>query len=216
MPCPRFPTTLSWRRRFAPRSRKGCPPCRRDCSPWRPRSATADRARPLNRGKWPRCSANAHTIKGSARLLGVDRMVRIAHAAEDLLGAVRDGRVPLRPELVDLLLAACDGLARTGPGADPDLPDAQVEALVSTLRSFAPSSSGAAFRRAAPVPRQRATRSVRRCRLTKLSRPPPPPLQRTRPPPPRTSRRPGPSPLRSPPPRCRTSPPPPRAHRRRR
>lgn len=117
----------------------------------------ADRGRPLNRGDVAALFRDAHTIKGSARLLGVERMVRIAHAAEDLLGAVRDGRVPLRPELVDLLLAACDGLARTGPGADPDLPDAQVEALVSTLRSFAPSSSGAAFRRAAPVPRQRAT-----------------------------------------------------------
>ena len=85
----------------------------------------ADRGRPLNRGDVAALFRDAHTIKGSARLLGVDRMVRIAHAAEDLLGAVRDGRVPLRPELVDLLLAACDGLARTGPGADPDLPDAR-------------------------------------------------------------------------------------------
>jgi chemotaxis protein histidine kinase CheA len=55
---------------------------------------------------------DAHTIKGSARMLGVEPLLRVAHACEDSLGLVRDGRREPDRELVDELLAACDEMAR--------------------------------------------------------------------------------------------------------
>jgi chemosensory pili system protein ChpA (sensor histidine kinase/response regulator) len=36
---------------------------------------------------------DAHTIKGTARMAGVDPMVGLAHRLEDLLAALGDGRV---------------------------------------------------------------------------------------------------------------------------
>src|SRR3954467_2435504 len=55
---------------------------------------------------------DAHTVKGSARMLGLDGVLQVAHACEDLLGALRDGRLVVRRDLVDLLLASCDGIGR--------------------------------------------------------------------------------------------------------
>ena len=40
---------------------------------------------------------DAHTVKGSARMLGLDGVVDIAHRTEDLLGALRDGRRSRQP-----------------------------------------------------------------------------------------------------------------------
>ena len=37
---------------------------------------------------------DAHTVKGSARMMGLRAVLDTAHAAEDLLGAIRDGRFP--------------------------------------------------------------------------------------------------------------------------
>ncbi len=65
---------------------------------------------------------DAHTVKGSARMLGLDGVVDAAHRAEDLLGAISDGRFEPRTDLVDLLLAAAEGIRRGLPGAaTPDL-----------------------------------------------------------------------------------------------
>ena len=61
---------------------------------------------------------DAHTVKGSARMLGLDGVVEAAHRAEDLLGAVRDGRFDPRKDLVDLLLASAEAIRRGLPGAD--------------------------------------------------------------------------------------------------
>ncbi len=77
---------------------------------------------------------DAHTVKGSARMLGLDGVLRVAHNLEDLLGALRDGRFGVRRDLVDLLLAACDGIARALPGPDA-LDDAALQPLVDALRT---------------------------------------------------------------------------------
>lgn len=55
---------------------------------------------------------DAHTIKGSARMLGVEPLLRVAHSCEDVLGLVRDGRREPDRALVDELLAACDQMGR--------------------------------------------------------------------------------------------------------
>jgi len=78
---------------------------------------------------------DAHTIKGSARMLGLDGVLQVAHSAEDLLGALRDGRLGVRRDLVDLLLTACEGIARAMPGAPMPVRAPDLAALVAALQS---------------------------------------------------------------------------------
>ncbi|HEY0735757.1 MAG TPA: hybrid sensor histidine kinase/response regulator [Herpetosiphonaceae bacterium] len=52
----------------------------------------------------------AHTIKGSARLLGFAAAANVAHAMESLLGALRAGTLTISPALNDLLLQANDAM----------------------------------------------------------------------------------------------------------
>ena len=82
-----------------------------------------------------------HTIKGTCGFLSLPRLERVAHAAEELLGAVRDGKRAATPELISTVLAHLDGikhivavLRATGhepvdeaalPPAEPPAPAAQ-------------------------------------------------------------------------------------------
>lgn len=76
---------------------------------------------------------DAHTVKGSARMLGLDGVVTLAHRAEDLLGMLRDGRTGVRSDLVDLLLVTTDALGRSLPGADRPVSPAAVAEVVAAL-----------------------------------------------------------------------------------
>jgi chemotaxis protein histidine kinase CheA len=80
---------------------------------------------------------DAHTVKGSARMLGLDGVLQVAHACEDLLGALRDGRFGVRRDIVDLLLASGDAIgvavAAAGDGVPAD--DTHQRALVAALRA---------------------------------------------------------------------------------
>lgn len=53
----------------------------------------------------------AHSLKGAARIVGLDPAVRVAHALEDCFVAADKGRFTVRPEHADLLLTATDFLA---------------------------------------------------------------------------------------------------------
>ncbi len=85
-----------------------------------------------------------HTIKGTCGFLGLPRLERVAHAAENVLGKVRDGALIAEPDTVTLVLTALDrikaivaGLAATGSepaGDDSDL----VEALNAAAVGEAP------------------------------------------------------------------------------
>jgi chemotaxis protein histidine kinase CheA len=75
---------------------------------------------------------DAHTVKGSARMLGLEGVLHVAHNMEDLLGALRDSRFEVRKDHVDLLLAACDGIAQALPGPDA-LPDSLLQPIVDAL-----------------------------------------------------------------------------------
>ena len=52
----------------------------------------------------------AHTLKGSAGMLGYREMTELAHAMETLLDEVRQGKVRVTTETVDALLHSLDGL----------------------------------------------------------------------------------------------------------
>ena len=49
-----------------------------------------------------------HTIKGTCGFLGLPRLEHVAHAAESVLGKVRDGAISVTPEMVSLVLMALD------------------------------------------------------------------------------------------------------------
>ncbi len=50
-----------------------------------------------------------HTLKGNSGLFEVAALTELLHAAEELMVALRDGSLPLGPEVVDALLGAIDG-----------------------------------------------------------------------------------------------------------
>lgn len=70
-----------------------------------------------------------HTLKGSSAFAGLTKMNRVAHKAEDLIGALREGRRQVDKPLVDLLLEALDALraivarARANAPIDVDVSD---------------------------------------------------------------------------------------------
>ncbi len=72
-----------------------------------------------------------HTIKGTCGFLGLPRLERLTHAAENVLGRLRDDKLAAGPEIVTLVLAALDGvrliLAGLGAtGAEPEGEDAEL------------------------------------------------------------------------------------------
>jgi chemotaxis protein histidine kinase CheA/CheY-like chemotaxis protein len=78
---------------------------------------------------------DAHTVKGSARMLGLGGVVDVAHRAEDLLGALKDGRLAVRKDLIDVLLVAAESIGRSLPGAARPVGDDELAAVVAALDS---------------------------------------------------------------------------------
>jgi chemotaxis protein histidine kinase CheA len=76
---------------------------------------------------------DAHTVKGSARMLGLGAVVDVAHRSEDLLGALRDGRFQVRTDLVDVLLVAAEAIGRALPGSAATLAREDLPAVVAAL-----------------------------------------------------------------------------------
>lgn len=55
---------------------------------------------------------NVHTIKGSSGFLGLARLEKVAHAGENLLSVLRDGRLTLNTEITTALLSLVDALRK--------------------------------------------------------------------------------------------------------
>ena len=53
---------------------------------------------------------SVHTIKGTTGFLGFQRLEKLAHAGESLLGLLRDGKMIAAPPVVTILLQLLDGL----------------------------------------------------------------------------------------------------------
>lgn len=64
----------------------------------------------------------AHTVKGSAKLLGFAAAADVAHAMESLLGALRAGTLTISPTLNDLLLKANDAMLALAVAASEQRP----------------------------------------------------------------------------------------------
>jgi two-component system sensor histidine kinase and response regulator WspE len=78
------------------------------------------------------CMRAAHSLKGAARIVGIDSGVSVAHVMEDCLVSAQEGRLLLRPEHIDALLQGTDLLMRIAtPANAPQAPD--IEAYVALM-----------------------------------------------------------------------------------
>ena len=78
------------------------------------------------------CMRAAHSLKGAARIVGVDAGVSVAHVMEDCLVSAQEGRLLLRPEHIDALLQGTDLLMRIAtPSNNPEAAD--IEAYVALM-----------------------------------------------------------------------------------
>ena len=99
-----------------------------------------------------------HTIKGTCGFLGLPRLEKVAHAAESVLGKVRDGVLTATPDTVSIVLAALDrvkaivsGLAASGnepAGDDSEL----VAALDAAAAGHAPAVAQEPLSEPEPMP----------------------------------------------------------------
>ncbi len=67
-----------------------------------------------------------HTIKGTSGFLGLDRVQRLAHLAENLLDRAREGKIHIRGGYADLALESCDVLRTLIESVREVQPGAQV------------------------------------------------------------------------------------------
>lgn len=84
----------------------------------------------------------AHTIKGSARMLGQVDMGRLAHTMESLLSALRSGMLAMNSSINDVLLASVDVLLVLNSQVnEPPPTDPNVDRLVEQLNALAAGES---------------------------------------------------------------------------
>ncbi|MCX5797422.1 MAG: hybrid sensor histidine kinase/response regulator [Elusimicrobia bacterium] len=94
----------------------------------------------------------AHSLKGAARIIGVDAAVKVAHALEDCFVAVQAGKTALGPADVDVLLSGVDWLKRVPAAADRTtfaLPPDEVQRAEQTTANVRAIGTGA---QPAPAP----------------------------------------------------------------
>ncbi|NNJ17197.1 hybrid sensor histidine kinase/response regulator [Pseudomonas putida CSV86] len=98
------------------------------------------------------CMRAAHSLKGAARIVGIDAGVSVAHVMEDCLVEAQEGRLRLRPEHIDALLQGTDLLMRIATPGDTSV-DAAVQAyLVQVAELLQPGAAPAPVPVVPPVP----------------------------------------------------------------
>ncbi|MEZ0495564.1 chemotaxis protein CheA [Sphingomonas sp. IW22] len=108
-----------------------------------------------------------HTVKGSCGFLDLPRLERLAHAAEDTLAQVRDGRRVPDARLVNAVLAIVDRIGEivdaidSGTSLDDGSDDLLIAALDPAAAMLALAGSPPPAERAGPVVVRSPSRSVR-------------------------------------------------------
>ena len=78
----------------------------------------------------------AHSLKGAARIVGRDSVVRIAHELEECFVGAQDGRLLLSADSVDVLLRAVDLLTLAAESETPDIgAEERIDAGIAALRA---------------------------------------------------------------------------------
>ena len=89
---------------------------------------------------------SVHTIKGTTGFLGFDRLEKLAHTGEHLLGSLREGKLAVNSELISGLLSLLDGLRGIlalieqtgGEGTRSNDEDSELIAELTALNGHAP------------------------------------------------------------------------------
>ena len=98
------------------------------------------------------CMRAAHSLKGAARIVGIDAGVSVAHVMEDCLVAAQEGRLLLRAEHIDALLRGTDLLMHIATPGDP-AGEAAVPAFLAQMASLLdPATAAAPFAVEVPEP----------------------------------------------------------------
>ncbi len=94
-----------------------------------------------------------HTVKGSSGMVGLRRLNKLAHTAEDLVGQLRDGDRKVDGPVIDALLAALDGLRDILALAQARQPiDVAIAPVVDRLRNPGATPAPADVEVDAPAP----------------------------------------------------------------
>jgi chemotaxis protein histidine kinase CheA len=106
----------------------------------------------------------AHSIKGAARIVGVEAAVRIAHVLEDCLVAAQKGQIRLGADAIDVLLRGVDGLTRVCQ-LSADAPEEQsiremVQAITAVQKGEAAPKAERENRQAASSPKAQAAETA--------------------------------------------------------
>jgi two-component system chemotaxis sensor kinase CheA len=107
-----------------------------------------------------------HTIKGTCGFLGLPRLERVAHAAENVLGKLRDGTLAVSPATISQILAGLDRIKAivaglTTAGSEPAGDDTElIAALNATASGQAPAPAATQAPPPAPAPAQAAAPSA--------------------------------------------------------
>lgn len=97
------------------------------------------------------CMRAAHSLKGAARIVGVDAGVSVAHVMEDCLVSAQESRLYLQPEHIDALLQGTDLLMRIATPGNTVGP-ADIEAYVALMERLLDPSQPTAKVVPAPAP----------------------------------------------------------------
>ena len=95
-----------------------------------------------------------HTVKGSAAQVGLQRIARVAHRAEDLVGRLRDGLLRPSAQIIDICLESVDTLKKFLYRQWPDEAAMQssVKSLLARIATLAPEEAEDDVSAAAPHP----------------------------------------------------------------
>ena len=79
------------------------------------------------------CMRAAHSLKGAARIVGVDAGVSVSHVMEECLVSAQEGRLYLQPEHIDALLQGTDLLMRIATPGSANVGPADIDAYVGLM-----------------------------------------------------------------------------------
>ena len=109
---------------------------------------------------------HVHTVKGTCGFLGLGRLERVAHAAEHVLGRLRDRQLAATPRVISVILAAVDrirlivaGLIATG--AEPAGDDAPLIATLAAIAAGDAATPPPAAATATPAAPEAAAQTIR-------------------------------------------------------
>ena len=95
----------------------------------------------------------AHSIKGAARIVGIEPAVRVSHAMEDCFTAAKDRRITLSSDSVDVLLRGVDALQRIcSASTGEEVTEAALVELLNQLAQLKDGTAPPAMAKAAPPP----------------------------------------------------------------